>query len=137
MGTVDRFTEKKDKPGIRDGFMTVEAAMLSPVLISSVLMLLFLTAHVHNRTYAYTRAAEQAVSGHEQELQHMFAMGKVDCTRDLTDTERRVGYSLSTLKIGGEVWHSIDEEATYRIYRPIRQLRQINSFKETVGMLFD
>ena len=54
MGTDDRFAEKKDKPGIRDGFMTVEAAMLSPILISSVLMLLFLTAHVHNRTYAYT-----------------------------------------------------------------------------------
>ena len=137
MGTDAHFTEKKDKPGIRDGFMTVEAAMISPILISSVLMLLFLTAHVHNRAYAYTRAAEQAVSGHEQELQHMFAMGKVDCTRDLTDTERRVGYSLSTLKIGGEVWRSVDEEATYRIYRPIRQLRQINSFKETVGMLFE
>jgi hypothetical protein len=41
------------------------------------------------------------------------------------------------LKIGGEVWRSIDEEATYRIYRPIRQLRQINSIKETAGMLFE
>lgn len=137
MGAGDHITEKRDKPGIRDGFMTVEAAMLSPILISSVFMLIFLTAHVHNRAYAYARAAEQAVSGHEQELQHMFAMGKVYCTRDLTDKERRVGYSLSTLKIGGEVWRSIDEEATYKIYRPIRDLRRINSLKETAEMLFE
>ena len=48
------------------GSLTVEAALLMPVIFLVVFMSLYLTVHIHNRVWIGACAAEQAVSGRVQ-----------------------------------------------------------------------
>ena len=92
------------------GSLTVEAACLAPILFVSVFLLLYLTAHVHNRTCLYTGAAEES------------------------DSERKVAYKAGTLYIDGERKWSIDEEAVYKKYQPAKRLRQIAAGKRALHL---
>lgn len=109
---------------------TVETAMLSPILIGSVIMLLYLTAHVHNRTCLHALAAEQAVSGHEQETPALFSMTNLTCGRSDTEKERSISYRAGSRYLNGEEWLLMEEEAVYRKYYPIRTLRNLMALKE-------
>ena len=113
--------------------LTVETAILMPVLITSVLLLLYLTAHVHNRTCLYAGAAEQAVSGHEQEDPSLFAMAETECKRSETEKERKIRYTAGTLYLSGERLWSIDEEAVYKKVRPVKRIRQLTAAKRLTG----
>ena len=115
------------------GYLTVETAMIMPVLLFSVLMLLYLTAHVHNRTCLFAGAAEQAVSGHVQEDPELFAMAETACSRKDSEKERKVRYTAGTLYLSGERLWSIDEEAVYKKYRPVKQIRKLSAAKRLTG----
>ena len=116
------------------GSLTVEAACLAPILFVSVFLLLYLTAHVHNRTCLYTGAAEQAVSGHEQEDPSLFALTELSASRNESDSQRTVAYKAGTLYIDGERKWSIDEEAVYKKYQPAKRLRQIAAGKRAIHL---
>lgn len=111
------------------GSLTVETAMIAPILIVSVFMLLYLAVHVHNRCTLYARAAEQAVSGHEQEDPSYFAMAELKTERSDTQRERKVSYKCGTLYLDGQRLWSIDVEAVYKKYKPVKRLRQMASTK--------
>lgn len=115
------------------GYLTVETAMIMPVLLFSVLMLLYLTAHVHNRTCLFAGAAEQAVSGHVQEDPVLFAMAETACSRKDSEKERKIRYTAGTLYLSGERLWSIDEEAVYKKYKPVKQIRKLSAAKRLTG----
>ena len=120
------------RPPLLAGSLTVEAACLAPILLTSVFLLLYLTAHVHNRTCLYAGAAEQAVSGHEQEDPALFAVTELTAARSDSDSQRKVSYKAGTLYLDGERRWSIEEEAVYEKYQPAKRLRQIAAGKRTL-----
>ena len=126
--------EQALKERMSGAYLTAEAAMIAPVLIFSVIMLLYLTAHVHNRTCLQASAAEQAISGHEQEAPAVFALAKAEFQRTDSDKERTVISTAGTLYLNGETIWSIKEAAAYKKYHPVKTLRRLGSVKEAAGM---
>ncbi len=130
---TDKAWRSNTRGKLKRASLTVETALLSPVLITSVLMLLYLAAHVHNRTCLFAGAAEQAVSGHEQETPQLFALSGTDVSRSDTEKERTVGYTGGTFYLSGEQLYSIDEKAVYKKYKPVKRIRQLSAAKRLTG----
>ena len=102
---------------------TVETALLMPVLIFAIVMSVYLTVHVMNRTVLASSCAEQAVSGHTQEVNVLFASGAVSWKRTDDENTRTVSAQAATLHYSGsELWRS-DSVATYQKIRPVTAIR--------------
>lgn len=125
-------TNMKVKPGVtlpekvkrEDGFLTTEAAMLMPVILTVILLTVYLSAHVHGRTCLYESAAEQAVSGHEQEVRGLFAVTAP--VRRVTESKKKrtVEYTAKSAYLGQLSFLSIEEKAEYRIDEPVKAVRK-------------
>ncbi|MDO5701734.1 MAG: hypothetical protein Q4G47_00055 [Lachnospiraceae bacterium] len=113
-------------------YLTVEAAMLSPILISSVFMILYMAAHLHNKTCLKASAAEQAISGHEQKDPSYFALRGTECIRTEEGNSRSVRYTAGTVYLSGDVWHEIDESAEYKIVKPVKQMRVTEAMEQVI-----
>lgn len=109
--------------------LTVEAAMIIPVLFTAAFLLFYLTAHVHNRCVLGASAAEQAISGHEQEDPSYLAMTGLKCSRSDSEKERKVSYEAGTLYLTGETLWNIREEAAYTKLKPVKAIRKIAAAK--------
>lgn len=112
---------------IRQASLTVETALLMPIVIFTVLMAVYLTAHIHNRTWLSSSAGEQAVSGHVQEDPDLFAAGEILITRDDYGSGRTVSGKAGTFHFSGEKLWEIDVKQTFRKVKPVRLIRAKNA----------
>ena len=103
--------------------LAVETALLMPVLIFALIMSVYLTVHVMNRTVLASSCAEQAVSGRSQEVNVLFASGAVSWKRADDENARTVSAQAATLHYSGsELWQS-ESTATYQKIRPVTAIR--------------
>ncbi len=116
--------ETKQKRKIFRASVTVEAALLMPVVIFTVFMALYLAFHVHNRTWLSSRAGEQAISGHEQELPSLMAGAGITGSLKDTASQRTSSYHTETAYYTGSVLWSEEIFRTYNKTRPLRLLRK-------------
>lgn len=111
----------------RTGFrasVTVEAALIMPVVLFTIFMALYLAFHVHNRTWLSSRAGEQAISGHEQELPSLMAGTGITGSLKDTASQRTASYRAGTAYYTGSVLWSEDIFRTYNKSRPLKLLRK-------------
>lgn len=112
--------------------MTVEVSLLMPIILATIFAVLYLTAHLHGRTCLFAEAAEQAVSGHEQEDPALFAVGEIAVTRSDGKDRREISYSAGTFHFSGEKLWLIKEKATYKKYYPVKLIRRKNAAKDVL-----
>ena len=113
-------------------YMTVEVSLLMPVILATIFAVLYLTAHLHGRTCLFAEAAEQAVSGHEQEDPSLFAVAEIAVTRSDEKDRREISYSAGTFHFSGEKLWTIKEKATYKKYHPVKLIRRKNAAKDVL-----
>ncbi len=114
------------------GSLTVEAALLMPVIFLVVFMSLYLTVHIHNRVWIGACAAEQAVSGRVQPDPDLLFAGKMTSERSESDSARSVLIRGETVYFTGQVLWSTDASAAsarYEICRPLPYLWKIKAAK--------
>ncbi|MBQ6377107.1 MAG: hypothetical protein IJJ52_05780 [Lachnospiraceae bacterium] len=117
---------------LRTASMTVEVSLLMPVILAAIFAVLYLTAHLHGRTCLFAEAAEQAVSGHEQEDPSLFAVAEIAVTRSDEKDRREISYSAGTFHFSGENLWTIKEKATYKKYHPVKLIRRKNAAKDVL-----
>ena len=111
------------------GSLTVEAALLMPVIFLVVFMSLYLTVHIHNRVWIGAYAAEQAVSGRVQPDPDLLFAGKITSERSESGSARSVLIRGETVYFTGQVLWSTDASARYEICRPLPYLWRIKAAK--------
>ena len=121
-------SERKRQCVLR-GSLTVEAALLMPVIFLVVFMSLYLTVHIHNRMWICAYAAEQAVSGHIQPDPELLFAGKMVSERSESDTQRSVCIRGETVYFTGQVLWGAEVYACYDICRPVPYLWKIKAAK--------
>ena len=124
-------SERKRQCVLR-GSLTVEAALLMPVIFLVVFMSLYLTVHIHNRMWICAYAAEQAVSGHIQPDPELLFAGKMVSERSESDTQRSVCIRGETVYFTGQVLWGAEVSACYDICRPVPYLWKIKAAKGLV-----
>ena len=120
------------RKSLRAASMTVEVSLLMPVILATIFAVLYLTAHLHGRTCLFAEAAEQAVSGHEQEDPSLFAVAGIAVTRSDEKDRREISYSAGTFHFSGEKLWTIKEKATYKKYHPVKLIRRKNAAKDVL-----
>lgn len=108
---------------------TVETAMIMPVIIFTLVMSVYLTAHEMNRAVLSLSCGEQAISGHEQNPQVLFAAGEVSWNRRDSEKEREVSVTSGTVKYTGENLFQIEENASYQKINPVSRIRKWQALK--------
>lgn len=121
--------EQKRRMSLRASF-TVEAALIMPLVIFTVFMALYLAFHVHNRTWLASRAGEQAISGHEQELPSLMAASGTTGSLSDSAAQRTASYSTGTAWYTGSVLWTEDIFRTYNKSRPIKLLRKAKAARK-------
>ena len=111
------------------GSLTVEAALLMPVIFLVFFMCLYLTVHIHNRVWIGAYAAEQAVSGRIQPDPKLLFAGKMSSERSESGSARSVMIRGETVYFTGQVLWSTDASAHYDICRPLPYLWKIKAAK--------
>ncbi len=112
------------------GSLTVETALIMPVIFLVVFMSLYLTIHIHNRIWIGAYAAEQAVSGHIQPDPALLFAGKITAERSESDSERSVLIRGETVYFNGQTLWSADASAHYDICRPVPYLWKMKAVKK-------
>ena len=115
------------------GSLTVEAALLMPVIFLVVFMSLYLTIHIHNRMWIGAYASEQAVSGHIQPDPELLFAGKMASERTESGNARSVLIRGETVYFNGQALWSTDASAHYEICRPLPYLWKIKAAKRLAG----
>lgn len=115
------------------GSLTVEAALLMPVIFLVIFMSLYLTIHIHNRVWIGAYASEQAVSGHVQPDAELLFAGKMTSERSESPGARSVLIRGETVYFTGQVLWSTDASAHYEICRPLPYLWKIKAAKRLAG----
>lgn len=126
MSLLSAFHAHKRNCSLRASF-TVETALLFPMLLLVILSVIYLSAHVHNRTYLLSAACEQAISGEERPLISLFASSDIKRDESESDDLRAVSYSSSTKGIWRIFNWDISEKAEYRILDPTVFIRKVNA----------
>ena len=114
---------------IRKASMTVEAALIAPLLLFSVFGILYLSFHLHNGAVLYCSAAEQAISGHVQEDPSFFGMNSVKREGTESKNNRKISFSSGTWYFSGEKLFEIEEQAEYQIVHPVKIVRTVYAAK--------
>ena len=97
--------------------------MLLPPVLLTLLTVLFLTAHVTNRASLTAYAAEQAVSGYEQEIGILYLASGCEKETVPGRKERTVSYTLTTIPFpAGAEWKEVIQEV-YEIPDTVRILQ--------------
>ncbi|MDO4620824.1 MAG: pilus assembly protein [Lachnospiraceae bacterium] len=104
--------------------MTVEAALVMPVVLAVILTSLWFCFHVYNRTVLALSCGEQAVSGHEQEAPMLVAAGEVKISREDSVKERSIGGESETIWYAPDNRHVIAEKSTYQKVKPVAFMRR-------------
>ena len=114
------------------GSLTVEAALLMPVIFLVVFLCLYLTIHIHNRVWVTAYAAEQAVSGHVQPDPKLLFAGEMSSVRSESDSARSVLIRGETMYFTGQSLWRTDASARYDLCRPVPYLWKIKAAKELI-----
>ena len=112
---------------------TVETALIMPIVIFTVFMSVYITAHIHNRAYLTARAAEQAISGRERETPAFFAGGEIIVSGKDSKTERVVSGEAGTFYYTGSQLWMIKVKETYKKYRPVEMIRVKRAAEKLTG----
>ena len=112
---------------------TVEASLVMPPVLLTLLLILFLCAHVHNRAVLTASACEQAVSGREQEIEVLFLENEVTCERNSDKKKRVVSFRLLTVPYLTERQWEESVRAVYDISDPAGFLHKLAAGKELLS----
>ena len=112
------------------GSVTIETALVMPVLLMTVLSSLYLTMHIHNGTMITASCIEQAVSGRDQENPALFFAGTVNRKVDESSSERSVSIQAGTVYFSGQFLWKTESKRTYKKYYPVTYLRKIRGAGE-------
>ncbi len=126
----------KARRGLRrgaEGSMTTESALLMPLIIFTVLMAVYLTAHIHNTAYLSAEAGEQAVTGREKEDPGLFASGPVSTSLSETSSQRTAESSSATFRYDGRELFGLHVKQKFRIWKPVRMIRAKNAVSTPGG----
>lgn len=110
--------------------LTIEAALLMPIIFATVFSCVFLTFQYHNSAAMTANAAETAITGKEQELPNYVGAGTVSLALNDKKRERISSVSgrvSSWLFPGG----SMTCTQTYQKIRPARTLRRIQAVRNS------
>ncbi len=108
---------------------TTEAALLMPAVIFTILMSVYLTAHVYNTACLSASAGEQAVSGHEQADPPLFASGEIATERTDTASGRTVKSTSGTFHFDGNLLWDIQVKQYFRKCHPVKLIRNRRHLK--------
>ena len=106
------------------GFLTVEAAVLMPVLLAVVFYGIYLAFYLHDRNAVFASAAEQAVSGREQEAPVTAGGSEPSFSRTESRSERMIAYSGKTVFYTGREFGAYEGTCRYRKLEPAKELRR-------------
>lgn len=110
--------------------LTIETALIMPVIIFTLVMSVYLTAHEMNRSVLCLSCAEQAISGHEQDPRVLFAAGEVSWNRNDSEQSRHISVTSETVKYTGENLFAITESASYEKSRPVSRIRKWQALRD-------
>ena len=113
--------------------MTVELALLTPLILTVIFAILYLDFHTQNRVTMQCAAVEQAVSGNEYE--DILLMGGAAAERTASENagKRQVSFSSRIESVyGGFLWDS-SAEAEYELMYPVDFIWKV----KTVQAVFD
>ncbi|MDO4804056.1 MAG: hypothetical protein Q4A32_04470 [Lachnospiraceae bacterium] len=113
--------------------VTVEAALIMPVLLLTILSSLYLTMHVRNGTCMTASCIEQAISGRDQENPALFFAGEVERNKEESDSQRKISMSAGTFYFSGQLLWRTSSERIYKKYYPVTYLRKIRGVKGLLG----
>lgn len=104
--------------------LTIETALLMPLIFAAVFSCVFLTFQYHNASAMTSNAAETAITGKQQELPSYAGAGSVSLQID-DQKKKRIssvsGHISSWLSPGGDMTCT----QTYQKVNPTRLLRRI------------
>ena len=108
---------------------TVEAALLMPLLTGILVLFLFLTAHVYDRSVLFSHAAAAAVTGREQDLSMLVLHRNAAIIIEENGKTRTAAASLLTDPgIGGRIFRE-ETELVFTKAEPARLLRLKTALK--------
>lgn len=107
------------------GSVTIETALIMPVLLLTILSSLYLTIHVRNGAVMTASCIEQAISGRDQENPAVFFSGTIERGTEESSSQRTVSMSGSTYYYTGQLLWETSSERTYKKYYPVTYLRKI------------
>lgn len=118
------FIPERSKKCINDGFLTLEAALLMPVIFFTILSVLYLNFHVLSSCCLNAGACETAITGRDTAI--FLTYGCTEAERNLEDTKkyRRVQLKAETIFCTGEIFGRIERKACYKKCRPVQFLRK-------------
>ena len=104
-------------------FFTVEASLLLPPVLLTLLLVLFLCAHVHNRSVLTASACAGTVTGREQEISVLFLEDGYQYGGGEDSRRRSVSWELHTVPfVSGRRWTE-SKEIIYKKQYPVRFLQ--------------
>jgi hypothetical protein len=96
-----------------------------PLLLVTVLSVLYLTIHVRNGCCITSSCIEQAISGRTQKDPDLFFSGGIERADEESSSQRTVSMSAETIYFSGQVLWSTGSKRTYKKYYPVSYLRKI------------
>ena len=118
-------TERETGCPFAEGSVTVETALVMPLLLVTVLSVLYLTIHVRNGCCITSSCIEQAISGRTQKDPDLFFSGGIERADEESSSQRTVSMSAETIYFSGQVLWSTGSKRTYKKYYPVSYLRKI------------
>ena len=126
-------TEQGRSWSFTEGSVTVETALVMPLLLVTILSVLYLTIHVRNGCCITSSCIEQAISGRTQRGPALFFSGNIERTDEESSSQRTVSMSAETIYFSGQVLWGTGSKRTYKKYYPVSYLRKIRGAGKLVS----
>ena len=107
------------------GSVTIETALIMPVLLLTILSSLYLTIHIRNGVCMTASCIEQAISGRQQSNPALFFSGNFSKSEEESSSQRTISMSAATFYFSGQLLWETSSKRTYRKYYPVTYLRKI------------
>ena len=120
---------------VRKGSLTVETACVMPLILLTLMGLIYLSFFVHNRAWLTAAAYESAISGsmdtarmRSEELGSIGFFGAENLsTQTNVGKEVQVTYDLDTISSYGNMkWH-LRTEGTSSVINPVKHIRKLRA----------
>lgn len=110
---------------------TVELALLLPLILGTILALIYLNFHVHNCAALTANACEAAVTGHpDAEFPSYVFLGRLNRSVDDDKASRTVTFSSVTYDADERVFGESVGTGTYKKVYPVSDLRKAKGLRE-------
>lgn len=107
------------------GSVTVETALVMPVLLLAIMSSLYLTIHVRNGTIMTSSCIEQAISGRVQKNPALFFAGDIERGEEESASQRTISMKGATYYFSGQLLWESASKRTYKKFYPVTYLRKI------------